>query len=65
MCFIICVLISNVSTRSIYPTVVRGDVKLFDFGLATIMPKNGDPYEDKFEMSGAGTYLKMSDYGCK
>lgn len=38
-----------------YATSVRGDVKLFDFGLAAIMPKNGDPYEDKFEMSGAGT----------
>lgn len=33
---------------------VRGDVKLFDFGLATVMPPFGDPYEDKFNMSGAG-----------
>ncbi len=33
---------------------VRGDVKLFDFGLATLMPQNGDPYEDGFVMSGAG-----------
>jgi hypothetical protein len=29
-------------------------VKLFDFGLAAIMPPNGDPYEDHFVMSGAG-----------
>jgi len=33
---------------------VRGDVKLFDFGLAAVMPPNGDPYEDHFVMSGAG-----------
>ncbi|KAL7539019.1 hypothetical protein ACHAXR_008973 [Thalassiosira sp. AJA248-18] len=39
---------------------LRGDVKLFDFGLAKIMPKNGDPYEDKFEMSGAGSPRYMS-----
>jgi serine/threonine protein kinase len=29
-------------------------VKLFDFGLATVMPPHGDPYEDRFVMSGAG-----------
>ena len=34
--------------------LVRGDVKIFDFGLATVMPPNGDPYEEKFVMSGAG-----------
>ncbi|KAL7547575.1 hypothetical protein ACHAWF_010868 [Thalassiosira exigua] len=39
---------------------VRGDVKLFDFGLATIMPPFGDPYEDKFQMSGAGSPRYMA-----
>ena len=39
---------------------VRGDVKLFDFGLAKIMPPNGDPYNDSFEMSGAGTPRYMA-----
>ncbi|KAL7533608.1 hypothetical protein ACHAXR_009364, partial [Thalassiosira sp. AJA248-18] len=43
-----------------HSTSVRGDVKLFDFGLATIMPSNGDPYEDKFEMSGAGSPRYMA-----
>ena len=37
-----------------FVSLVRGDVKLFDFGLAAIMPPNGDPYEDHFVMSGAG-----------
>ena len=39
---------------------VRGDVKIFDFGLACVMPSNGDPYEDKFEMSGAGSPRYMA-----
>eukprot|EP00985_Skeletonema_marinoi_P027460 scaffold22555_cov119-Skeletonema_marinoi.AAC.1 len=39
---------------------VRGDVKLFDFGLATIVSPEGDPYEDTFEMSGAGSPRYMS-----
>ena len=39
---------------------VRGDVKLFDFGLAKIMPPNGDSYEDSFEMSGAGSPRYMA-----
>ena len=34
---------------------VRGDVKLFDFGLAKMMPNGIDPYEDSFKMSQAGT----------
>ena len=40
--------------------LVRGDVKIFDFGLATVMPPNGDPYEDKFDMSGAGSPRYMA-----
>ena len=36
--------------------IVRGDVKLFDFGLATVMPIFGDPYENIFDMSGAGKW---------
>ena len=39
---------------------VRGDVKLFDFGLATIVKPEGDPYEDTYEMSGAGSPRYMS-----
>lgn len=39
---------------------VRGDVKLFDFGLAKIMPSNGNSYEDSFEMSGAGSPRYMA-----
>jgi serine/threonine protein kinase len=39
---------------------VRGDLKLFDFGLATIISPEGDPYEDTYEMSGAGSPRYMS-----
>lgn len=51
---------------------VRGDVKIFDFGLSRIMPENGDPYRDKFNMSGAGSprymapeCLDVADYNLK
>jgi len=37
-----------------------GDVKIFDFGLARVMPDDGCPYTDKFVMSGAGTPRYMS-----
>jgi hypothetical protein len=30
-------------------------VKLFDFGLARVMPESDDPSTDVFDMSGAGT----------
>jgi len=39
---------------------VRGDVRIFDFGLARIMPANGDPYTDTFDMSGAGSPRYMA-----
>ena len=39
---------------------VRGDVKIFDFGLATFMPMEGEPYEDRYEMSGAGSPRYMA-----
>jgi serine/threonine protein kinase len=39
---------------------VRGDVKLFDFGLARIMPDDGCPYTDTFFMSGAGSPRYMA-----
>lgn len=39
---------------------VQGNVKLFDFGLAKVMPLNGDPYHDKFVMSGAGSPRYMA-----
>ena len=39
---------------------VRGDVKIFDFGLARIMPQDGNPYTDEFEMSGAGSPRYMA-----
>jgi serine/threonine protein kinase len=39
---------------------VRGDVKLFDFGLARIMPEDGCPHNDTFSMSGAGSPRYMA-----
>lgn len=39
---------------------VRGDVKIFDFGLARIMPKGGDHYNDMYHMSGAGSPRYMA-----
>lgn len=39
---------------------VRGTVKVFDLGLARIMPANGDPYTDTFDMSGAGSPRYMA-----
>lgn len=39
---------------------VRGDVKIFDFGLARFVPKDGDPHKDLFEMSGAGSPRYMA-----
>jgi len=39
---------------------VRGDVKIFDFGLARIMPEGGNPYSSKYEMSGAGSPRYMA-----
>jgi serine/threonine protein kinase len=39
---------------------VRGDLKLFDFGLAKLMPTDINPYEDLHKMSMAGTPRYMS-----
>jgi serine/threonine protein kinase len=33
---------------------------MFDFGLATFMSEDGDPYEDEYEMSGAGSPRYMA-----
>jgi serine/threonine protein kinase len=33
----------------------QGNLKLFDFGLARFMPREGNAYKDVYEMSGAGT----------
>ena len=41
-------------------TSVRGDVKIFDFGLARFLPEGGDPYNDTFEKSGAGSPRYMA-----
>ncbi|KAL7526533.1 hypothetical protein ACHAXR_001532 [Thalassiosira sp. AJA248-18] len=35
-------------------------VKIFDFGLARIVPKNGEPNTDVFNMSGAGSPRYMA-----
>ena len=35
-------------------------MKIFDFGLATFMPKDGLSYEDRYEMSGAGSPRYMA-----
>ena len=42
------------------PYLVRGDVKLFDFGLARFCDTNGDPNRDTFKMSIAGSPRYMS-----
>lgn len=58
-----CIILSFISFTAAYADVgfdVRGDVKLFDFGLAKFMPSTGNPYEDKFDMSGAGSPRYMS-----
>ncbi len=39
---------------------MRGDVKIFDFGLACLMPSGGDPNREKYEMSGAGSPRYMA-----
>ncbi|KAL9185557.1 hypothetical protein ACHAXT_003334 [Thalassiosira profunda] len=39
---------------------VRGDVKIFDFGLARVMPDDGCPNTELFEMSGAGSPRYMA-----
>mmetsp|Transcript_45766 Transcript_45766/g.96045 ORF Transcript_45766/g.96045 Transcript_45766/m.96045 type:complete len:499 (+) Transcript_45766:286-1782(+) len=38
---------------------VRGDLKIFDFGLARIVPE-GDAYNDLYDMSGAGSPRYMA-----
>lgn len=54
----------NIIFRDLKPSNVvfdvRGDVRIFDFGLARIMPANGDPYTDTFDMSGAGSPRYMA-----
>ena len=39
---------------------VRGDVKIFDFGLARVVPDGGCPETDVFKMSGAGSPRYMA-----
>jgi len=39
---------------------VRGDVKLFDFGLARVMSESGDSNIDVYDMSGAGSPRYMA-----
>jgi len=39
---------------------VDGNIRLFDFGLARIMPPNENHYDDVFEMSGAGSPRYMA-----
>jgi hypothetical protein len=41
---------------------VRGDVKLFDFGLAKMLPADSDCYNEPFEMSGAGSPRYMGKH---
>lgn len=42
--------------------LVRGDVKVFDFGLARTMPDDGSNYTEVYEMSGAGSPRYMVRY---
>ena len=39
---------------------VRGDVKIFDFGLSRVMPSDCNTYDEVFEMSGAGSPRYMA-----
>lgn len=39
-------------------------VKLFDFGLARVIPKGGNANVDVFEMSGAGTPRRVDIGSC-
>lgn len=54
----------NIIYRDLKPANIgfdlRGDVKLFDLGLARMMPPHGDPYNDSFKMSGAGSPRYMA-----
>lgn len=55
----------NIIFRDLKPTNigfdVRGDVKIFDFGLARFTPEDeGSPYIDKYCMSGAGSPRYMA-----
>jgi hypothetical protein len=43
--------ITNIDTSHL--TLVS--VKIFDFGLARVMPEEGDPNNDAYDMSGAGS----------
>ena len=35
-------------------------MKIFDFGMARVIPGGGDPYNDTFDMSGAGSPRYMA-----
>ena len=54
----------NIIFRDLKPDNVgfdcRGDLKIFDFGLAKILPANRNSYQDSFKMSIAGTYRYMA-----
>ncbi|KAL7528103.1 hypothetical protein ACHAXR_002270, partial [Thalassiosira sp. AJA248-18] len=41
-------------------SIVRGDAKIFDFGLARFCPEDGDPNIDVYKMSGAGSPRYMA-----
>ena len=42
-----------IEIRYVSPCIVS--VKIFDFGLARVMPEEGDPNNDAYDMSGAGS----------
>ena len=56
---IISLLLHNTQTLYWY-NIVRGDVKIFDFGLARTMPEDDQPYAHTYRMSGAGTPRYMA-----
>mmetsp|Transcript_19980 Transcript_19980/g.41852 ORF Transcript_19980/g.41852 Transcript_19980/m.41852 type:complete len:477 (-) Transcript_19980:46-1476(-) len=39
---------------------VRGDLKIFDFGLARVVPDGDNPYHNTYRMTGAGTPRYMA-----
>ncbi len=49
----------SISSPCFVHPVVRGDVKIFDFGLACVVP-DGNPHDDLYVMSGAGSPRYMA-----